>query len=115
MFKGNFGLVQPLRKSVWVHINGNALYNAGDERFRTFYFEKVRPSVQSESYFSYDNAIFDFLFDEKNVLLSREVVHLLQFSDVIQNFFHTKYSAKSLRKLFPDTFLVHGGENKDVV
>lgn len=94
-----------------IHINGNAIYNVGDNDFRTFYFKHVRDFIEKnypKEKRAYDIDIFKLLFWE-NGILAPHLIHLFQFSDFIQNHFHSKYSLKEILKNNPNTFLIHGG------
>lgn len=98
-----------------VHINGNAIYNVADDDFREFYFKFVRPFVKK--YYpgkggAYDTDIYKFLF-WKNAMYTAHLFHLFQFSDFIQNHWHSEFSLKDVLKSSPNTFLIHGGEARE--
>ena len=92
------------------HINGNALYNLGDPAFRHFYFDLVRPFIAT--YYNegaYDTDIFKFLLDLGNWNYARSVSHMFQFTDSIQNHWHSNYSISELKAMSGTVALVHGG------
>lgn len=92
------------------HINGNAIYNLGDQAFRTFYFDQVRPYiVRNWNEGAYDTDIFKLLLDGGRVERSRNLAHLFQFSDFMQNYWHSNYSVSEIRRNSDLTVLVHGG------
>jgi hypothetical protein len=92
------------------HINGNAIYNLGDQAFRTFYFDQVRPYiVRNWNEGAYDTDIFKMLLDGGRVARSRQLAHLFQFSDFMQNWWHSNYSVSEIRRNSDLTVLVHGG------
>ena len=98
-----------------VHINGNAIYNVEDERFRDFYFNFVRPFIKSiypKKEGAYDTDIFKLLF-WKNGIYGARVFHLFKFSTFIQNNWHSKYSLSEILENCPDTYLIHGGKDID--
>lgn len=92
------------------HINGNALYNLGDPAFRHFYFDQVRPYIKK--YYNegaYDTDIYKFLLDIGNYNHARRLAHLFQFTDTIQNMWHSNYSISGLKAMSEMVVLAHGG------
>ncbi|PJF17647.1 hypothetical protein PSACC_02549 [Paramicrosporidium saccamoebae] len=92
------------------HINGNALYNLGDPSFRHFYFDMLRPYITK--YYTegaYDTDVFKFLLDLGNYNYARQTAHMFQFTDAIQNHWHSNYSIGELKAMSETVVLVHGG------
>lgn len=98
-----------------VHINGNAIYNIESDEFKDFYSNLVSPLVRrkyNERNRAYDTDIFKLLF-WNNARNTAQFFHKFQFSDFIQNHWHSEYSFKEIRHNSPDTFLVHGGHARE--
>lgn len=98
-----------------VHINGNAIYNLEDSEFSDFYFKMVSPFVTakySQRSRAYDTDIFKLLFWD-NSRHTTEFFHKFQFSDFIQNHWHSEYSLGEILEKCPDTFLIHGGHARE--
>lgn len=96
------------------HINGNAIYNIGSENFRQFYFKQVRPYIvveHGDSVNAYDTDIYEYLMAPKNYDASRHVMHFFQYTDLMQNKWHSNWFAHQLAANHPNTVLVHGGES----
>ena len=93
------------------HINGNAIYNIGDNNFRDFYFKILRPYIErhNDSITAYDTDFSEFFFDEKNYDYVKMIIHKFAFTETIQNLWHLNYSVAEVRKKFPNTFIIHGG------
>lgn len=109
-FRGHSNTI--LSKKIYnhIHINGNAIYNLEDERFRKFYFGRLRKFI--EKYFNegaYDTDFFKFLLWD-NAKYSSKYFHLFQFSDFIQNHWHSNYSLTEILENCPNTYLIHGGQ-----
>lgn len=117
MFRGGNRRVGLSRKpEVLFHINGNALYHIGDPGFRDFYFHIYKPWILSRSHGkerSFDTLLFFFLTDPFNFNIAKTIVHLFQYTDIIQNFWQSSYSVSQLAKAYPNTVLVHGGFRSD--
>ncbi|CAF0740818.1 unnamed protein product [Brachionus calyciflorus] len=112
MFRGKFEMKINKYLPNKYHINGNAIYNIGDRKFEDFYFKKLRPYIQrhNDSITAYDTDFFEYLFDLKNYDTVRMIVQNFAFTETIQNLWLTNYSVKEIRKKYPKTFLVHGGQ-----
>ena len=97
------------------HINGNAIYNVGDKRFEEFYFNKVRPYIQlhGDSVTAYDTDLAEYIMDLRNYIVVREVIHNFAFTEVVLNMWRQSYSVAELKKLYANSFLVHGGSSSD--
>jgi hypothetical protein len=97
------------------HINGNALYNIGNNAFRDFYFKTLRPYIErhGDSVNAYDTDFFEYLFDVSNYDMVRKILHNFVLTDTWQNLWQTNFSIKELNKLHPNTYLVHGGFPND--
>jgi len=104
-------------KAGMMHLNGNALYNLASDDFRNFYFKKLRPYIRrkykNHSRGAYDTDFYDYLDYTVNYPVSREIFHFFQYTDLIQNHYRSPWSAKQLAAKFPNTVLVHGGNNTD--
>ncbi len=97
------------------HINGNAIYNLGDRSFRKFFVDNYKPFALTASQGrdrSFDTDFFRFMHDIDNVMISRNYFHKFQYTDLIQNFWKSSYSASKIRDSHPGTYLVHGGYQK---
>ncbi len=113
-----YGRGEVIKKNIFynrVHINGNAIYNVADNEFREFYFNFVRtfilkhyPKLEG----AYDADIFKILY-WKNALYTAHLFHKFQFSDFIQNHWHSEYSLSEVLKYNPNTFLIHGGDARE--
>lgn len=93
------------------HINGNAIYNIGDEKFSEFYFGMLRPFVErhNDSVTAYDTDFSEFLFDIDNYDYMRTILHNFVLTETIQNLWMQNYSVRKIRMSHPRTFLIHGG------
>lgn len=121
VFRGQRAIVnkQPLHLINYFHLNGNAIYSVGDNEFRNFYFQKVRPFTiekcksPKDKYCSvFDTDIFRYLL-HNNMEYGAQYIHHFAFTDLIQNKWHTNYSTHGLLAKSPNTFLVHGGAALD--
>jgi hypothetical protein len=93
------------------HINGNAIYNLGDDRLAQFYFKTLRPFIEKhgDSLNAYDTDFFEYLMDLANHAHVRHIAHKFHFSDFIQNLWQQEYSVQEMRANNPETYLIHGG------
>lgn len=110
IFRGQMKIVTSKWIYNHIHINGNAIYNLEDEKFEKFYFEILRPFIKKyyKKEGAYDTDFYKLLLWESGKYTA-ELFHLFQFSDFIQNHWHSDYSLSDIRKNSPNTFLVHGG------
>lgn len=93
-----------------LHINGNAIYNLGDPAFRHFYFDQVRPYiVKFYNEGAYDTDVFKYLLDLGNYNFARQTAHMFQFTDAIQNHWHSNYSISELKAMSEMVVMIHGG------
>lgn len=98
------------------HINGNAIYNLGDPDFRSFYFSYVRNFIVKYWHCgAYDTDIFKFLqFLPFWNVLNRQLSHKFQFTNFIQNRWHSEWSIDNLGNgvsIENDLcYVVHGGK-----
>jgi hypothetical protein len=113
IFRGSMkAITQPLAHNLF-HINGNAIYNLADQGFRDFYFKRVVPYVRANGrQGAYDTDTFIYLLDQKFYELNKDIAHLFQFSDFMQNHWHADYSISGTREGSDVTVLVHGGYPK---
>lgn len=113
IFRGSMkAITQPLVHNLF-HINGNAIYNLADQGFRDFYFKRVVPYVKSNGrQGAYDTDTFIYLLDQKFYELNKDLAHLFQFSDFMQNHWHADYSISGTREGSDVTVMVHGGNPK---
>lgn len=109
IFRGKMNVIKSAEVYNHIHINGNAIYNVGSDDFRKFYFEIVRPFI-SEKFKegAYDTDIYKVLLWQK-AKYTASFFHLFQFSDYIQNHWHSEYSLNDILEENPNTFLIHGG------
>lgn len=92
------------------HINGNAIYNLGNEGLRTFYHTMVRPYIRAlYTDQSYDTDIFKFLLATSNYNYARLHAHQFQFTDAIRNMWHTNFTLESVRSESDIVVMIHGG------
>eukprot|EP01108_Squamamoeba_japonica_P004838 TRINITY_DN3814_c0_g1_i1.p1 TRINITY_DN3814_c0_g1~~TRINITY_DN3814_c0_g1_i1.p1 ORF type:complete len:311 (-),score=61.37 TRINITY_DN3814_c0_g1_i1:38-970(-) len=92
------------------HINGNALYALGEEKFVEL-LKLVKKSYGM--HMGYDNNIMQFLINEGNYQLWYDYVHYFVYSDFIRNMHWTVFSSKAMLRDHSNTFLVHGGNDTD--
>ena len=95
----------------YVHINGNAIYNIGNKDLVSFYFDKLRPYVvntNGDSKYAYDTDFFEFILDKNNYDITRRILHQFQFTELVQNYWHTKYNITEMAENFKLTFFIHG-------
>jgi hypothetical protein len=102
------------------HINGNAIYNLGDPAFSSFYFDTVKPFIKKK--FAIYGAAYDLdffrLFYNSTGEFYYSFQHLLtkfQYSEVIQNHWHSVYRLRDLLENSLDTFIIHGGTAEDII
>ncbi|EFC43319.1 predicted protein [Naegleria gruberi] len=84
------------------HVNGNALYTT-DASFR-YYMKMIRDHAHV-----FDMDPYEFLLTYDNFQLTKHVWNRMIFHEFIQNWYRTRWPEKQLRKLFPRTYLIHGG------
>lgn len=110
IFRGEDRIISRQQLPNKFHINGNAIYNLGDRSFPHFYFKILLPFIRWKyRSTAYDVDTFVFLQDLQNYHYTRHVVHFFQFSDFVQNHYHSEYSLKAVKKGSPTVVLVHGG------
>lgn len=94
------------------HLNGNALYNLGDEAFRIFYFRIFKPWCRKQYKGvegAFDTRLFQYLMEsDESATVLPEIWHMFHSSEFIMNYSRTPYSVKDIRNKNPFTFLVHG-------
>lgn len=116
IYRGNNKGVYATRHPPQVfHINGNAIFNLADRRFRSFYVKHFRPYVNAKSKTkerSFDTEFYRFLHDIDNIMVTRTVIHRFQYSEFVQNFWRSSYSLSKMKNDFPDTYFIHGGYAK---
>jgi hypothetical protein len=93
-----------------LHINGNALYGVHDAEFVEL-LKRVKASWSLSM--GYDNCIGQFLVAEQNYQYWYDYIHMYQYADFIRNMHWTDYSFADFERRFPNTFLVHNGNNTD--
>lgn len=107
VFRGLDHIMVSNNSDIMYHINGNAIYNLGDQSFRYFYFNIMKPWLRKVTAFDVD--MHNFLNDKKNYNYVRHVQHLFQYTDTIQNWYHSSWKLEELRHNSPTVVLVHGG------
>jgi hypothetical protein len=103
--------------ALYFHMNGNAIYSLNSGKFRSFYFDQVRPYIVKKnvrSISAYDVDIFEYLTDSKNYAISRNIASKFVYTDSILNLWHTNYSITQVLTDYPNAVLIHGGEQIDV-
>lgn len=112
VFRGSFRILGTSQYlPALYHINGNAIYNIGDHEFREMYF-KIRKYVvetHGDSINAYDTDIWEYMFGREQYAEARNLLHLIRYTDIIQNQYFTEYSLAEIQKSSPQTVLVHGG------
>ena len=97
----------------YMHINGNAIYNIGNVEFISFYFNTLRPYIvkkNGDSINAYDTDIFEYLMDKNNYEITRNILHQFHFTDLIQNYWHTKFKINEITLKYKFTYFLHGGK-----
>ena len=117
-FRGSFGIIRQHKLYNYLHINGNALYNLSlsDEGLSDFYFNVVKRIIELKlkDIEAYDSDIFRALL-WNNAQYTSSFFHMFQFSNFIQNHWHSEYSLKEILENSPDTFFIHGGKANNIV
>lgn len=111
LFRGSYDVI--INNAIYnhIHINGNAIYNISDEGLSEFYFKVVRKIVDTKlkNSCAYDTDIYRALL-WKNSKYTAPFFHMFQYSDFIQNYWHSAYSQSEILNNYPNTFFIHGGE-----
>ena len=99
------------------HINGNAIFNLRDPQFVHFYFNTVKPFINKHYIMkgsAYDLDFYRMFFNSTASYFPQFQHHLhkFQYSEVIQNHWHSRFNRSELLSTSPNTFIVHGG-NED--
>ncbi len=115
-----------LDESYKLHINGNAIYAAGDQEFQVFVGNFWRPEleriVQSNPLIAYDCALEMLIGEARSQSpdnptwrLTQEIMHLLRYTDYVQNrsgnrdFWDTPQDlVRYLNRESVDTYFLHG-------
>ncbi len=97
-----------------VHLNGNAIYNLADKGFREFYFSKIYAYSRNDPFHNhaYDLDIYFYMTTPAHWKYSMEIAHQFQYTEMIQNYYHTNYSCIEVLTKYPLAYLVHGGYRK---
>lgn len=99
IFRGNSRFVKSsLQKN---HINGNALYNIGEDQFAEFIkgpFRKYLNSFKKETE-AYDIGIWRYLTDRQNFGTVQIIRHKFQYTDLIQNVWNSKVNLAHITPL----------------
>lgn len=99
------------------HINGNAIFNVHDQEFGRFYYTIVKPFIAKN--YNVKGSAYDL--DFYRLFLNSTAAHYplfqpylqkFQYSEVIQNYWHSTFNISQLLDRFPETFIIHGG-NED--
>ena len=116
-------------KAFW-HVNGNALYNVGSEKFRDFFDNTFLPyfreRVVRAPSLAYDIVLYDLfakLFGgaggPKDAFLWGEIAHRVRFSDFIVDISHSEdrksdnlLDVTTARERYSDCYLLHGAVSK---
>lgn len=114
LFRGLDGIINHNNLYNRIHINGNAIYNLFDESFSNFFINVVRRVIKAKFHDNgaYDTDIFRVLL-WRNAQYTAPFFHMFQWSDFIQNHWHSEYSLKEILENSPNTFFIHGGKSLD--
>ncbi|CAF3330124.1 unnamed protein product [Rotaria socialis] len=90
------------------HINGNALYHLSSSFVQFIELFSKDFLTESQRALGYDLGLFLYLF--KNIDEGKKIWHKFQFSDFIQNCWHTSCNETNAEFLYenPNTYLIHG-------
>lgn len=111
IFRGDMNVVGRTNIVNMFHINGNALYNLGDPALGRFYFDRIRPFIENKvkKEGAYDTDFAVYLQHGGHLAEALGLAHRYQFSDFIQNLYHSNYSISELVATNIVTDMVHGG------
>lgn len=92
-----------------IHMNGNAIYNVGEEDFRLFFDNTLLPWMRKN--FNHDRPYDTFMalyliYNNDDEIVSL-IMSKLRFTDVLHNCPHRPLRASQIRTSFPGAFLVH--------
>ena len=110
VFRGAANLIAWRRSSAY-HLNGNSIYKIADENFINFY-RKTREFVVKnfgDSLGGYDVDFFDYFFHKDFPSANRSIIYKFKYTDMVQNYYGTKYSKKSVSIQNMDAYFIHGG------
>ncbi|CAF1407055.1 unnamed protein product [Rotaria sordida] len=94
----------------FLHINGNALYHLSLNFIQFLEYISYETRFDSKESFGYDLDIFLYLL--KHIDKGKQFWHKFQFSDFIQNCWHTGCNETNIEFLYnnPNTYLIHGNK-----
>jgi hypothetical protein len=94
----------------FLHINGNALYHLSLNFIDFLSYVSNEYPYDSKETGGYDLDLFVYLF--KNLDKAKQYWHKFQFSDFIQNCWHTGCNETQMEFLYnnPNTYLIHGNK-----
>lgn len=95
---------EPYRTWYQGHLNGNAIYKAGDRCFRR-YRELVRDEYGDAAF---DVAMTYYRMSLKRIMVLKNVASRFQVTDVIAHLGVTRFDEDEVRRRFPTAYLVHG-------
>jgi hypothetical protein len=107
----NFVYREDLIKGGWepiyVHINGNALYNIGDARFRKFLLDyRMKEEASERKLEFFDTSIYKEMYSSRKMTWLY-VMHLYQYSEFIINIRDSAQAVYDNLEMFPNAFLLH--------
>lgn len=111
IFRGDMKIVGTTNIVNMFHINGNAIYNLRDLELQRFYFRRVRKFIEDKvkKEGAYDTDVAMYLQNGHFLTEALDIAHKFQFSEFIQNLYHSNYSISGLAKKNRVTVMVHGG------
>ncbi|CAF0921714.1 unnamed protein product [Rotaria sp. Silwood1] len=94
----------------FLHINGNALYHLSLNFIQFIEYFAYEQQFDSKESVGYDLDLFLYLL--KNTDKGKKLWHKFQFSDFIQNCWHTSCNDTNIEFLYdnPNTYLIHGNK-----
>ena len=114
VFRGAADLVVHQKPGAY-HLNGNSIYKISDENFINFYRETREFVVKNfgDSLRGYDVDFYDYFFHKDFPSANRLIIYKFKYTDMVQNYYGTKYSKQSVSIQNIDTFFMHGGSPSD--
>ena len=99
------------------HINGNAIYNLGDPAFFSFYNNTVKPFIKKKFAIygaAYDLDFFRLFYNSSGEFYHsfQHIITKFQYSEIIQNYWHSVYKVRDVLEKYPETYIIHGGKDE---
>ena len=118
IFRGPDNLIADQKPNRY-HLNGNSIYKISDENFINFYRKtrefvlKNLTPVKEFNLRGYDVDFYDYFFHKDFPSAHRSFVYKFTYTNMIQNYYGTKYSKQSVSIQNIDTYFIHGGFPSD--